>query len=102
MNVHRQRCQACGSIEVRNILVRAPGRAQTVLVRCASCLALVARYELASYYHHGKGFASWLPHLARPSESARELAEAFESVREDALDEYAEALSQLQDDSKKV
>lgn len=102
MEVHRQQCQACGSREMRNILVRAAGNPQVVLVSCASCAELVGRYELASYYHHGRGFESWLRHLDIPTESALDLAETFESARADALDEYAAALEQLEGEEKEV
>ncbi|HJK98023.1 MAG TPA: hypothetical protein RMF84_12415 [Polyangiaceae bacterium LLY-WYZ-14_1] len=81
MEVHRQRCQACGSIDVRNLLVREDGRPQTVYVRCGACESLVARYVLSDYYHHGKGLESWLrSHGGEFAESGRrisdELAEA--------------------------
>lgn len=100
MEVHRQQCQACGSRETRNIIVRAAGSPQVVLVRCAACAELVARYELASYYHHGRGFESWLRHLDVPTESALDLAETFESARADALEEYAAALEELKREDK--
>ena len=45
MEVHRQRCQSCGSRDMRNVLVRQPNEPQTVFVRCVECGELVARYR---------------------------------------------------------
>lgn len=102
MEVHRQRCQKCQSLDLRNILVRAPGKGQVVLVRCAHCKELVARYELSRYYHHGKGFESWLRQIGLVSESARDLAETYETAQDDALREYEAALAQLALEGKDV
>ena len=102
MQVHRQRCQRCDSIGLHNLLVRKPGKSQIVLVVCASCRELVARYELSSYYHHGKGIDSWLRSFDPITESARDLGEAFESARETAVSEFDEALAVLEAEGKGV
>lgn len=102
MEVHRQTCQACGSIDVRNILRRAEGHHTTVFVRCARCKALVARYELRAYYHHGKGVESWLRSHEGTTESGRDLSEAFARVEEQTLDEYEEVLAALAQQDKEV
>ncbi len=103
MELHRQTCQACGSIDVRNILRRTEGHQNpTVFVRCARCHSLVARYELATYYHHGKGIESWLRGVRGVRESGRALRDEFRAVSEDAEREYAEALQELAELGKEV
>ena len=96
MQVHRQRCQSCDSVDLHNLLVRLPGKSQVVLVVCAACRQLVARYELARYYHHGKGIDSWLRSFDATTESAHDLKDAFEAVRDGALSELEEALEILE------
>lgn len=67
----------------------------TVFVKCSSCAALVARYELSAYYHHGKGFESWLRSFAGAAESGRALTGKFEAVKRDALQQFDEVLAIL-------
>ena len=103
MELHRQTCQACGSIDVRVILRHGEGHPTTAYVRCASCGELVARYGLRSYYHHGKGFESWLRRfrgLAR--ESGRNLMAEFERVKQQAVEEYKDVLEELERQGKNV
>lgn len=103
MEVHRQTCQACGSLDLRNILVRKPGQADMVYVLCASCRELVARYRLRDYYHHGKGAESFLRSVgAESSESGRSKLSDFAKVQEEALDGLQEALEVLAREGKEV
>lgn len=103
MEVHRQTCQACGSTDVRNILVRERGRAQMVYVRCAGCGGLVARYRLRDYYHHGKGIESFLKSVGvEASDSARRQLADFQDIQADALEGYREALERLDKDGKEI
>lgn len=104
MEVHRQTCQSCGSIDVRNILRRTEGQRTAVFVRCARCKKLVARYELAAYYHHGKDVESWLRGYegAAAMESGRDLSDAFARSRDQALHEYDEVLVDLARVDKEV
>jgi uncharacterized C2H2 Zn-finger protein len=102
MEVKRQTCQACHSIDVRNILVR-DGDEQLVYVRCAKCKALVARYQLKDYYHHGKGVESFLrAHRQQGSDSGRAMLEAFETSQRNALEGYQQALAALESAHKDV
>ena len=102
MEVKRQTCQACHSIDVRNILVR-EGREQTVYVRCAKCKSLVARYELKDYYHHGKGVESYLrAHGATGGDSGREWMDAFNKSQEKAIQGYEEAVKILESAQKNI
>ena len=102
MEVKRQRCQACQSIDVRNILVR-DGNEQVVYVRCANCKELVARYELKDYYHHGKGVESFLrAHGQQGGDSGRAWLEAFETSQKKAIEGYQQALAALESARKDV
>ena len=103
MEVHSQKCQACQSQKLSNLLVREPGQSQTVYVRCAECGELVARYRLREYYHHGKGIESWLRSRdPAASESGRDVHGEFERVQQDALQGFVAALAVLaQDESSR-
>jgi RNase P subunit RPR2 len=102
MDVKRQTCQACNSIDVRNIIVR-DGRDQVIFVRCAKCKSLVARYQLKDYYHHGKGIESYLrAHGATGGDSGREWLNAFKESEEKAVVGYEEALHILESSHKDV
>ncbi len=103
MEVHRQTCQDCGSIDVRNILVREEGRAQMVFVRCAKCGDLVARYRLRDYYHHGKDVESFLrSHGAEASDSGRSHLDEFGRIQDEAQEGYEQALNYLREKGKEI
>ena len=103
MELHIQTCQFCGSKTVRNLLVRKGGEEDKVYVQCAQCASLVARYIIAhrGYYHHGKGFESYLRGLNRGGEvmSPKDLREAFEKVEEYCVQEFENIISQLELDA---
>ncbi len=102
MDVKRQTCQACHSIDVRNIIVRTNGR-QIIYVRCAKCKELVARYDLKNYYHHGKGIESYLRAKgARGNDSGRTWLEDFKRSQERAEKGYEAALKFLEEHQKEV
>ena len=103
MEIHRQQCQGCGSIDTRNILVREPEHPTTIYVRCAKCGELVARYKLSSYYHHGKGMDSFLRSLGSDaSDSGRDMLAEFKNVQAESLECYERALENLQKQDKPV
>ena len=103
MQVSRQTCQQCGSIEVRNILVREPGQPTVVFVRCVGCRELVAWYQLSGYYHHGKGIESYLKaHGHASGDSARAWLKEFNETKNQALEGYEAALKELADADKEV
>ena len=103
MEVHRQQCQKCGSINVRNILVREPDLRTTIYVRCAQCLELVARYKLREYYHHGKGIESFLKSQgAAAVESGRKVLDEFSRIETESVAGYEEALKYLEAHDKPV
>ncbi|MDF1815093.1 MAG: hypothetical protein P1V20_23015 [Verrucomicrobiales bacterium] len=103
MEVHRQRCQACQSIDVRNILVRRQGEPTAVYVRCANCGELVARYQLSDYYHHGKGPESFYRSIgADACDSGRRALEIFNRAKEDSIQGFKDALERLKEENKEV
>ena len=103
MQVHRQRCQKCGSIDLRNLISRDSGQAAKIYVRCAKCRELVAFYELSRYYHHGKGIESYLrAHGVGAADSARTWMAEFERLQNEAIGGYEEALENLQSENKDV
>ena len=103
LEVHRQRCQQCGSIDVRNVIAREPGRAQMVYVICSECHELVARYRLSGYYHHGKGLESYLRSMGSDaSDSARGHLQEFGKIKEESLEGAQRVLEQLEDEGKSV
>lgn len=103
MQVNRQTCQKCGSIDVRNILVREADQPTTVYVRCSGCGELVACYQLSGYYHHGKGVESYLRGQGvSASDSARQWLAEFKRIQQDAVSGYEAALEKLNDANKEV
>ena len=104
MEVHRQACQNCGSRELRNILVREDGERDRVYVQCRVCRGFVARYVIApqGYYHHDRGFQSWLRSLFRGGvfESGKAVREQFETLSEKAQDEFRRVTEKLAEQGK--
>ena len=99
MEIHIQKCQKCGSRDLRNILVR--DEQQKVFVQCRQCDALVARYILESggYYHSGKDVESFLRSIERDGglTSARDLMADFEQLEASAKEEFKTLLTTLTD-----
>ena len=99
MELHRQACQKCGCRKMVNILARVTGENDKVYVQCADCKELVARYIISQggYYHHGKGFESYLHGLNRGGhyESTRELRDGFEQLEKNCESEYEEIVEQM-------
>lgn len=97
MEFHVQKCQQCGSRDLRNILVR--DEQQKVFVQCRGCDQLVARYILTSggYFHAGKGFESFLRSIERDGAiaSGRDIDDWFQSVEEGAKEEFSEIIAKL-------
>ncbi len=101
MEIHRQRCQNCGSLKVQNLLAREQGEADTVYVRCAECGELVARYRLRAYYHHGKGLESFLrTQGSSVSESGREALTEFSRAQDASLEGFEKVKAQLESEGK--
>ncbi|TXB68920.1 hypothetical protein [Phaeodactylibacter luteus] len=101
MELHTQHCQYCGATSVKNILVRAPGESDKVFVACTQCNAFVASYVIAplGYYHHGKGYESFLRGIHRSGEfmSGRNVKRMFEDRKEQDLEEFKKICQMLAD-----
>lgn len=104
MEVHRQTCQNCSSRNMKNILVREPGEPDKVFVQCRYCKQLVARYEIGQggYFHHGKGFESYIQGLSRSGEamSGKNIKNDFENIKTKVLKAYEKVLKILKDTDK--
>jgi hypothetical protein len=85
---------------MRNILVRKIGESDKVFVKCQSCGSFVASYVIAplGYYHHGKGYDSFLRGIHRSGEfmSGRNIARMFEDRKEQDIEEFKEVLRLIQ------
>ncbi|KAA3640029.1 MAG: hypothetical protein DWQ02_02685 [Bacteroidetes bacterium] len=99
MEIHLQRCQNCQSDEVRNILYRQEGERDRVFVQCAKCNEFVASYKIGpmGYYHHGKGYESFLRGLHRSGEfaSGRKMAQLYSQRKEEESQMFSRALDLL-------
>lgn len=99
MEVHVQQCQFCESRQVRDILVREEGEPDRVFVQCQKCDAFVASYVIAplGYYHHGKGFESFLRGIYRSGEfmSGRRVKEKFQHRKDKEQERFGKALDAL-------
>ncbi len=99
MELHIQKCQSCGSRDLRNILVRS--EEQKVFVQCRECEKLVARYILQSggYYHSGKNFESFLRSIERDGgmSSGRDLQTIFEEVKTSVDSEFKDIEAKIKE-----
>ena len=103
MEIHRQQCQQCGLRDVRNFLVRESDAPMAVYVQCLGCGALVARYKLREYYHHGKGIESFLRSLgSNAGESGRDYLAEFHRIQDEAVRGYEDVLRRLTDAGKEL
>lgn len=93
MDVNIQKCQNCGSRDMRNILARTSN--QHVVVQCRKCDEFVARYQIApgGYFHNGKDYESFLRTMMLDSgfTSGRDLRAVFEEVSESATATFEHA-----------
>lgn len=89
---------------MRNILAREPGEPDKVFVQCRSCKQMVARYTIGQggYYHHGKGFESYIRGLSRGGEimSGKNVKKDYENMKTKCLEKFGEVLQALQEEDK--
>ena len=102
MEVHRQTCQQCHSIDLRNVIVRDRESPTKIYVRCGNCQNLVAYYELSMYYHEGKGIESFLRGRREGTDSAREFMTEFKRLQERVNEGYEQAIGNLIDQQKEI
>lgn len=99
MEVHVQKCQSCGSSNLKNIIFRVAGEADRIYAQCHDCKAFVASYVIAplGYYHNGKGFESFLRGLNRSGEfmSGRRVEQKFANRKATEMETFEEVLKQL-------
>lgn len=99
MDVYIQKCQNCGSRDLRNILARED--AQRVYVQCRNCEHFVARYVIASggYFHEGKDYESFLRTVTLDSgfTSGRDLKAVFNEVSESSRKGFNKAVESAQE-----
>lgn len=99
MDVYIQKCQNCGSRDLRNILARE--NSQRVYVQCRECDHLVARYVVASggYFHEGKDYESFLRTVLLDSgfSSGRDLKAVYKEVADSSRKGFAKALNAAKD-----
>jgi DNA-directed RNA polymerase subunit RPC12/RpoP len=95
MDVYIQKCQQCGSRNLRNVLAR--DDAQRVYVQCRDCQSLVARYVIApgGYFHAGKDYESFLRAMMLDSgfSSGRDLNAVFQEVAESSQSGFEDAIA---------
>ncbi len=96
MEIHVQTCQACKSQNVKNILYRQEGERDRVFVECVNCGEFVASYKVGpmGYYHHGKGYDSFLRGLLRSGEfsSGRNIARLYQQRQSEELEMFKKAV----------
>lgn len=87
MELSRQTCQKCGSRKMKNVLIRQSGDNDMTYVFCADCDELVARYVISygGYYHHNKGFESYINSIRRGGIfiSAKNLKKEHEDIQKE-------------------
>jgi len=90
---------------MRNLLAREPGEPDKVFVQCCDCKQLVARYKIGQggYYHHGKGFESYIRGVSRGGEamSGKNIMNEFETIKTKVLDKFEKVLQALEEGGKK-
>jgi hypothetical protein len=89
---------------MKNILVRNPGDPDKVFVQCGDCQEFVASYVIAplGYYHHGKGYESFLRSIHRSGEfmSGRNVQRMYEERKEKDLAQFEKVLEALEKKDK--
>lgn len=99
MEIHRQKCQFCNSKRLKNVLVRNPGDPDKVYVQCHNCKELVASYVIAplGYYHHGKGYESFLRGVHRSGDflSGRNINRLYEERKTEEMAQFQKVLEHL-------
>ena len=101
MEIHIQRCQNCQSTTLKNILYREAGEPDRVFVQCLDCDHFVASYIIAplGYYHHGKGYESFLRGVYRSGEfmSGRKIKHLFLERRDGEIEAFKKVLKKVEE-----
>ncbi len=99
MDIYIQKCQQCGSRNLRNILAR--DDAQRVFVQCRDCGHFVARYVIApgGYFHDGRDYESFLRVTMLDSgfSSGRDLKTVFKETAESSQRGFDRAIKKAKE-----
>lgn len=99
MELHVQQCQHCGSDKLKNILYRQTGEPDKVYAQCQDCGHFVASYVLAplGYYHHGKGYQSFLRSIYRSGEfmSGRNFKRQYEQRKDQEVAAFEQVMAKV-------
>ncbi len=105
MEIHIQQCQECGSDKLKNIILREAGEPDRIMVQCHECSHFVASYSLAplGYYHHGKGYESFLRSFYRSGEfmSGRSVRQNYESRKAKEVALFEKVIARLKQREEK-
>ena len=105
MEIHIQKCQNCGATNLKNIICRESGEPDRIYAQCHDCQEFVASYVVAplGYYHHGKGYESFLRGVNRSGEfmSGRRIKQLFLKRRDGEEAAFDEVMKQLKDKEDK-
>lgn len=86
---------------MKNILYRQTGKSDKVYVQCQNCGEFVASYAIAprGYYHHGKGYESFLRGISRGGEfmSGTRVQRLFTEHKEKEIQTFEKVLKLLKD-----
>jgi hypothetical protein len=89
---------------MRNILLREPGKNDKVIVECTDCKELVARYIIAKggYYHHARGYESYLRGLTRDGNfmNAKIMENEYLEIKEECEQEFSNVIDYLKKQGK--
>ena len=100
MEIHIQKCQNCNSQNLRNIIYRESGEPDRIYAQCQDCNEFVASYVIAplGYYHHGKGYESFLRGVLRSGEfmSGRKIKDIYLTRKNSEEVAFKEALKNLE------
>lgn len=106
MELHTQQCQNCQSDKLKNILYRKSGKADKVYVQCQDCGSFVASYSIAprGYYHHGRGYESFLRGIARGGEfmSGSRVKRLYVEHKEREVENFKKVLELLKEKELKA
>jgi hypothetical protein len=105
MEVHVQKCQKCGSTNLKNIIFRESGEPDRIYAQCHDCKDFVASYVISplGYYHNGKGYESFLRGVHRSGEfmSGRRIKNLFSDRKNGEQAAFDDVIKKLQQKEEK-
>jgi hypothetical protein len=105
MVIHIQKCQNCGSTNLKNIILRESGEPDRIYAQCHDCQEFVASYVISplGYYNNGKGYESFLRGIHRSGEfmSGRNIKKLFLDRRDGEERAFTKVIEELKNKEKK-